>query len=99
MHANRFLDDAAHAQALAEPLRLRERNREFEAPLFVDLLLERRGTLPPEGGLVKTTVDVSHEIFARDPTTGEMASTWIEVGTMVRNPLTATLPKLCDSIH
>ena len=58
MHANGFLDDAAFARAMAEPLRLREHSREFEAPFFVDLLLERRGTLPPEGGVVKTTVDL-----------------------------------------
>ena len=59
MQANGFLDDATYARALTEPLRLREHNREFEAPLFVDLLLERRGTLPPEGGVVKTTIDLS----------------------------------------
>ncbi|MFZ0505934.1 MAG: penicillin-binding protein 1C, partial [Chthoniobacterales bacterium] len=58
MHANGFLDDAAFARAMAEPLRLREHSREFEAPFFVDLLLERRGTLPPEGGVVRTTVDL-----------------------------------------
>jgi penicillin-binding protein 1C len=58
MHANGFLDDAAFARAMAEPLRLREHSREFEAPFFVDLLLERRGILPPEGGVVRTTVDL-----------------------------------------
>ena len=59
MHLNGFLDDAAYARALAEPLRLRQHDRDFEAPLFVDLLLERRGTLPPEGGVVRTTIDLS----------------------------------------
>jgi len=59
MQVNAFLDDVTYARALTEPLRLREHNREFEAPLFVDLLLERRGTLPPEGGVVKTTIDLS----------------------------------------
>jgi penicillin-binding protein 1C len=59
MQVNGFLDEATYARALTEPLRLREHNREFEAPLFVDLLLERRGTLPPEGGVVKTTIDLS----------------------------------------
>jgi penicillin-binding protein 1C len=59
MHLNGFLDDATYARALAEPLRLRQHDRDFEAPLFVDLLLERRGTLPSEGGAVRTTVDLS----------------------------------------
>jgi penicillin-binding protein 1C len=59
MRANGYLDDATYARALAEPLRLRQRSRDFEAPLLVDLLLERRGTLPPEGGTVHTTVDLS----------------------------------------
>jgi penicillin-binding protein 1C len=59
MHLNGFLDDAAYSRALAEPLRLRQHNREFAAPFFVDLLLERRGTLPPQGGVVRTTVDLS----------------------------------------
>jgi penicillin-binding protein 1C len=59
MHANGYLDDAAYARALSESLRLRQRNRDFEAPFLVDLLLERRGTLPPDGGIVRTTVDLS----------------------------------------
>jgi penicillin-binding protein 1C len=59
MHTNGYLDDATYTRALAEPLRLRQRTRDFEAPFLVDLLLERRGTLPPEGGTVRTTVDLS----------------------------------------
>jgi penicillin-binding protein 1C len=59
MRANGYLDDATYARALSEPLRLRQRNRDFEAPFLVDLLLERRGTLPPEGGIVHTTIDLS----------------------------------------
>jgi penicillin-binding protein 1C len=59
MHLNGFLDDATYARAIAEPLRLRQHSREFAAPLFVDLLLERRGTLLPEGGVVTTTVDLA----------------------------------------
>jgi penicillin-binding protein 1C len=59
MHLNGYLDDTAYARALVEPLRLRQHDRDFEAPLFVDLLLERRGTLPPEGGVVRTAVDLS----------------------------------------
>ena len=59
MHLNGFLDDAAYTRALVEPLRLRQHERDFEAPLFVDLLLERRGTLPADGGVVRTTIDLS----------------------------------------
>src|SRR5260370_11055491 len=59
MQGNAFLDDATYARALTEPVRVREHNTEFEAPLVVDLLLERRGTLPPEGGAVKSTIDLS----------------------------------------
>jgi penicillin-binding protein 1C len=59
MQVNGFLDDETYIRATTEPLRLRQHSREFAAPLFVDLLLERRGTLPPEGGVVRTTIDLS----------------------------------------
>jgi penicillin-binding protein 1C len=72
MHANGFLDDPAYARALAEPLRLRQHDRDFEAPLFVDLLLERRGTLPPQGGIVKTTVDLSFNRWIEEVISGQL---------------------------
>jgi penicillin-binding protein 1C len=72
MHANGFLDDLAYARALAEPLRLRQHDRDFEAPFFVDLLLERRGTLPPEGGTVKTTVDLSFNRWIEEVISGQL---------------------------
>ena len=72
MHANGFLDDLAYARALAESLRLRQHDRDFEAPLFVDLLLERRGTLPPEGGTVKTTVDLSFNRWIEEVIAGQL---------------------------
>ena len=59
MRANGFLDEAAYHRALSEPLRLGQRKREFEAPFFVDLLLQRQNTLPSEGGTVYTTIDLS----------------------------------------
>ncbi|MGA8478653.1 MAG: penicillin-binding protein 1C [Chthoniobacterales bacterium] len=59
MRANGYLDDLTYARALSEPLRLRQRNRDFETPFLVDLLLERRGTLPSEGGIVHTAIDLS----------------------------------------
>jgi penicillin-binding protein 1C len=45
-------------RALAEPLALRPRHQDFAAPHFVDLLLQRRGILPQEGGPVSTTLDL-----------------------------------------
>jgi penicillin-binding protein 1C len=72
MHANGFLDDLAYARALAEPLRLRQHDRDFEAPFFVDLLLERRGTLPPEGGTVKATVDLSFNRWIEEVISGQL---------------------------
>jgi penicillin-binding protein 1C len=72
MHANGFLDDPAYARALGEPLRLRQHDRDFEAPFFVDLLLERRGTLPPEGGTVKTTVDLSFNRWIEEVISGQL---------------------------
>jgi penicillin-binding protein 1C len=59
MRLNGYLDDSVYARALDEPILLRQRGRDFEAPLLVDLLLERRGTLPAEGGNVPTTIDLS----------------------------------------
>ena len=46
-------------RALAEPLALRPRSQEFAAPHFVDLILQRRGILPPDGGPVRTTLDLA----------------------------------------
>jgi penicillin-binding protein 1C len=59
MRSNGYLDEPAYARALSEPIQLRQRNRDFEAPLLIDLLMERRGVLPPQGGTVSTTIDLS----------------------------------------
>ncbi len=58
------IDDAALARALAEPIALRSRAREFEAPHFVDLLLMRRGVVPARGGEIHTTLDLALNRFA-----------------------------------
>ncbi len=58
MVATGGLDADAHARAVAEPLRLASPGREWAAPQFVDLLLSRRGLVPPEGGPVRTTLDL-----------------------------------------
>ena len=58
------LDDAEFARAVEEPIRLRSRLREFEAPHFVDLLLMRREIVPPRGGEIRTTLDLDLNRFA-----------------------------------
>lgn len=101
MHANGFLDDAAFARALAEPLRLREHSREFEAPFFVDLLLERRGTLPPEGGVVRTSVDLGFnqwidQVIARQLQTLEDKNVTAAAAVVIENA-TGQVLALCGS--
>ena len=63
MAANGALDPAALARAEAEPLELRPAGRAFEAPHFVDLLLQRRGVIAPEGGEIRTTLDLNLNRF------------------------------------
>ncbi len=58
MAANGALDPAALARAEAEPLELRPAGRAFEAPHFVDLLLQRRGLVANAGGEIRTTLDL-----------------------------------------
>ncbi|MFM8888360.1 MAG: transglycosylase domain-containing protein, partial [Chthoniobacterales bacterium] len=57
MAANRSLEEDSLRRALAEPLALRPPRQDFAAPHFVDLLLQRKGILPQDGGLVRTTLD------------------------------------------
>ncbi len=64
MNLDGKLDAAALARAVDEPIRLRSRERDFEAPHFVDLLLMRRGILRPEGGEIRTTLDLDLNRFA-----------------------------------
>jgi penicillin-binding protein 1C len=63
MLATGRLDAAAHARAIAEPLRLAAPKHAFAAPHFVDLLLQRRNMLPPAGGPVRTTLDLELNRF------------------------------------
>jgi len=58
MRINGHLDAEAHARALAQPLQVESPRREFSAPHFVDLLLQRRGVLPAQGGPLRTTLDL-----------------------------------------
>ncbi len=62
-----------HRRAAAEPLALRGLSREFAAPHFVDLLLQRRGLLPPQGGPVTTTLDLGLTRFVEDALAAQLA--------------------------
>lgn len=63
VRANGYVDAETFDRAVAEPVRLLPPRHEFKAPHFVDLLLQRRNLLPPNGGRVRTTLDVdlTHE--------------------------------------
>ncbi len=58
MAANGSLSAEEYARARTEPIALRPHRQDFAAPHFVDLLLQRRGILPPGGGPVRTTLDL-----------------------------------------
>jgi penicillin-binding protein 1C len=73
MHEDGRLDDDALTRALAEPLRLMPASRQFEAPHFVDLLLKRPGLIPPDGGPVKTTLDLELNRFVETALTRNLA--------------------------
>lgn len=59
MHANGALDSESFRRAADEPLGLRPPRQDFAAPHFVDLLLQRKGILPRNGGAVRTTLDAA----------------------------------------
>lgn len=52
------LSPEEYERARQEPLNLQPPKNDFAAPHFVDLLLQRRGILPPEGGDIRTTLDL-----------------------------------------
>jgi penicillin-binding protein 1C len=74
MAANNLLDAPSLERALAEPLRWRSPRRDFEAPHFVDLLLQRRGTVAAGGGEVRTTLDLELNRFAAGVLTENLAA-------------------------
>ncbi len=63
MRANGYCAGGSFERALAESIQLLPPRHEFEAPHFVDLLLQRRHLLPEKGGRVITTLDLdlTHE--------------------------------------
>ena len=72
MLANGVLHPAAHARALAEPLRLEPPRQAWQASHFVDLLLKRRNLLPPAGGPVTTTLDLPLNRFVEETLTDQL---------------------------
>jgi penicillin-binding protein 1C len=63
MRANGHIDRESFNRAMAEPIQLLPPRHEFEAPHFVDLLLQRPQLLPQSGGRVRTALDLelTHE--------------------------------------
>lgn len=72
MKANGLLDPEAHARAIAEPLRIAPPKHAWQAPHFVDLLLQRRNILPPSGGPVRTTLDLPLNRFVESRLTEQL---------------------------
>ncbi len=72
MFSNALLDADALARAFAEPLRMRARGRDFEAPHFVDLLLQRRGIVGSRTGQIRTTLDLELNRFAQGVLTANL---------------------------
>lgn len=72
MRENGVLDSAAHARAVAEPLRIAPPQHAWQAPHFVDLLLQRRKILPPAGGPVRTTLDLQLNRFVENSLTDQL---------------------------
>jgi penicillin-binding protein 1C len=59
MRARSVLDAESFARAQSEPLQIAPPQHEFLAPHFVDLLLQRRGLLPQNGGTLRTALCLS----------------------------------------
>jgi penicillin-binding protein 1C len=72
MRANGLLDAETHARAIAEPLRIAPPKHAWQAPHFVDLLLQRRNILPSSGGPVRTTLDLPLNQFVEDRLTDQL---------------------------
>jgi len=58
MQATGVISAHEYDRAVREPLRLRTPGQIFSAPHFVDLLLQRRNILPPQGGPLVTSLDL-----------------------------------------
>jgi penicillin-binding protein 1C len=63
MRKNGMLDAEACQRAIAEPLKLATTGNAWQAPHFVDLLLQRRNIMPQTGGPVRTSLDLQLNRF------------------------------------
>jgi penicillin-binding protein 1C len=72
MRANGLLDAGSYQRAIAEPLRIAPPKHAWQAPHFVDLLLQRRNILPPSGGPVRTTLDLPLNRFVENRLTDQL---------------------------
>lgn len=73
MREDEVIDEETRQRAVAQQLQLSPPKREFEAPHFVDLLLRRRGVLPPHGGPVRTTIDLPLNRFVESCLSDQLA--------------------------
>lgn len=73
MLENGAIDAPTFQRACGEPLQLAPPVREFEAPHFVDLLLKRRGIIPPQGGLIRTTLNLPLNRFVERALADQLA--------------------------
>ncbi len=73
MQIDQQLDPDTCSRALTQKLTLAPPRREFEAPHFVDLLLQRRGVFSPEGGPLRTTLDLPLNHFVETSLAGQLA--------------------------
>lgn len=72
MRANGVLDAESYQRAIDEPLRMAPPKHAWQAPHFVDLLLQRRNILPPSGGPVRTTLDLPLNQFVENRLTDQL---------------------------
>jgi penicillin-binding protein 1C len=73
MHRDDLLDPATLDRALDESIHLVSPRRDFAAPHFVDLLLQRKGILPSQGGSVHTTLDLPLNRYAEQCLNDQLA--------------------------
>jgi len=73
MRTDGALDEDAYTRALVQKVALTAPPGNFAAPHFVDLLLQRRGVLPAQGGPLRTTLDLSLNQFVEARLANQLA--------------------------
>jgi len=75
MRESGWIDETAFAAALVEELRYQPKGRSaFEAPHFVDLVLQERGDVIPDSGRVRTTLDLDTQRMVESAIASELAA-------------------------